>query len=703
MPFDLEMAMCSGSGAFIHSFDVSDAGDAADGGDHPFQLPFVLDFQGHVYDGAAVGLAAVGFQAQDIGLFVEQGGGKLAQHSRPVFRANHQLHRKSVANRARPFDLNLALRVVHQVLDIAAVDRMHRDALPPRHVAHNGLAADGIAALGAIGHQVIDALDLDHQILVVAGTVGRGALGSRSGGFRNFRRHQLRCNLLQYLARGILPVTERRVQVLHLGAAVVGRDRFHLDLGYASELDAQPAGFSFEIFLADFDGLGALGGVDDVPDLVARARRFHDPQPIFAGQVVGLGQNLDYVAVAKRVPELHDTAVDLGADASVPDVGVDGVGEIDGRRAARQCNHAAFGREAVNLFRVEIHLQGGHELTGIAHIALPFDQMAEPGDALIVIGRTPAAFFVLPVRGDALFGDAMHLVGADLDFEVAALGAHDGGVQRLVEIGPRDGDKILDPSRNGVPLVMDDTQSGVTVLHRIGNDADSQKIVNLIQDDFLALELLEYGVGALHADFDARGNPFAGQVELDNMLDLVEKRLIPRAGRLEFPQQAFGGLGLQIPERQVLQFAPDLSHTQAVGDGRVNVHGFLGDAEALSLRQRTQSAHVMQAVGQLDQDDADIVDHGQQHLADAFSLAFLARGQIELAELGDPVDAAGHFVAEPLGDLFDRRGGVFDHIVEEPGLEADHVHVHVGELAGDQQRMGHVRFAGHSHLPKVPL
>ena len=273
----------------------------------------------------------------------------------------------------------------------------------------------------------------------------------------------------------------------------------------------------------------------------------------------------------------------LAPDAGVADVGVDGVGEIDGRGAARQRDHAALGREAVDLLRIQIHFEGGHEFAGIAHIALPFDQLAEPGDALIVIGGAAAAFFVLPVRRDALLGDAMHLLGADLDFEMAALGTHDGGVQGLVQIGPRDGDKVLDPAGNGMPLVVDHAQGGVTVLHRIGNDADGEKIVDLVQDDFLALELLEDGVGALHAGFDVRGNPFAGQVDLDDMLDLVEERFIAGAGGFEFAQQACGGFRLQIPERQVLQLAADLSHAQAVGDGRVDIHGFLGDAEPLFL------------------------------------------------------------------------------------------------------------------------
>src|SRR5579872_5549222 len=596
MPFDLEMAMCSGSGAFIHSFDVADAGDAADGRNHPFQLPFVLDFQGHVYDGAAVGFATVCFQAQDVGLFVEQSGGDLAQHARPVLGADVQGHRESMAHGARPFDFDLALRIVHQVLDVRAVDRMHRDALPTRDVAHDRLTADGVAALGAIGHQVVDALNLDHQVLIVARTMGRGALGSRCGWFRNFRGNQLRRKFLQHLARGIFSVAQCRVQIFHLGTAVIRRHGFQLGPGYASELDTQTAGLTLEVFLPDFDGFGALSGIDDVPDLVARPRRFHHAQPIFAGQVAGLGEDLDHIAVTQGMLELHDAPVDLGAHASIADVGVNRVCEIDGRRAARQGDYAAFGREAVHFLRIQIHLEGGHELAGVAHIALPFDQLPEPGDALIVVGRAAAAFFVLPVRCDALLGDPVHLVGANLDFEMAPFGAHDGRVQGLIEIGPRNGDKVLDPAGYGMPLVVNDAESRVAVLDGIRNDAHGKKVVDLVQDNLLALELLKHRVGPLHASFDARGNPFARQIDLDKMLDVIEKCFIAGASGLKFTEQAFRGLRLQIPEREVLQFAANLSHAQAVGDGRVDIHGFLSDAQPFFLRQRTQRTHVMQAI-----------------------------------------------------------------------------------------------------------
>ena len=47
--------------------------------------------------------------------------------------------------------------------------------------------------------------------------------------------------------------------------------------------------------------------------------------------------------------------------------------------------------------------------------------------------------------------------------------------------------------------------------------------------------------------------------------------------------------------------------------------------------------------------------------------------------------------------------GVLHHVVQQPGFEARHVHVHVGELARHQQRMDHVGLARGALLALVAL
>ena len=61
----------------------------------------------------------------------------------------------------------------------------------------------------------------------------------------------------------------------------------------------------------------------------------------------------------------------------------------------------------------------------------------------------------------------------------------------------------------------------------------------------------------------------------------------------------------------------------------------------LSARQVPQRAHVVQPVGELDDDDPDVLGHGQEHLPDVLGLLLLHRPRgAELRELGHAVDQA---------------------------------------------------------------
>ena len=107
-----------------------------------------------------------------------------------------------------------------------------------------------------------------------------------------------------------------------------------------------------------------------------------------------------------------------------------------------------------------------------------------------------------------------------------------------------------------------------------------------------------------------------------------------------------------------------------------------------------QGAHVVQTIGQLDQNDPDIPGHGQHHLAQVFRLLFGLRFELDLGNLGDAIDQLGHFFAEFLGQLFLADAGIFDHIVQHGRHERGMVHVHVRENVGHGQRVGDVRVPG---------
>ncbi len=98
---------------------------------------------------------------------------------------------------------------------------------------------------------------------------------------------------------------------------------------------------------------------------------------------------------------------------------------------------------------------------------------------------------------------------------------------------------------------------------------------------------------------------------------------------------------------------------------------------------------------------AQVARHRDQHLAEVLGLPLLARGEGELAELGDAVDEVGDLLAELALELLLGGQRVLDDVVEEPGRHRGDVHLEVDEEVGDLERMGEVRLAGGALLTLV--
>ena len=157
--------------------------------------------------------------------------------------------------------------------------------------------------------------------------------------------------------------------------------------------------------------------------------------------------------------------------------------------------------------------------------------------------------------------------------------------------------------------------------------------------------------------------------------------------RVDLDAQRLVGLRLEVAERQLLELVLDLAHPEAVGDRRVDVARLLGDLDAALLGQVVERPHVVQPVGELHEDDADVVHHREQHLAEVLGLPLLARGERDGADLGHPFDHVGDLGPEQLLDALDGGQGVLDDVVEQAGGDGDRVELHVGEDVGHRERM----------------
>src|SRR5574341_2443046 len=109
----------------------------------------------------------------------------------------------------------------------------------------------------------------------------------------------------------------------------------------------------------------------------------------------------------------------VGDDAGIADLGMDGVGEIDRRRAARQRDQVALRGEAEHLVLEHLELGVLEEFLRSGGMVEDVQELAQP--AILLAVHPLAALLVAPMRGNAELGHLVHLAGADLHFDALAL------------------------------------------------------------------------------------------------------------------------------------------------------------------------------------------------------------------------------------------------------------------------------------------
>ena len=135
--------------------------------------------------------------------------------------------------------------------------------------------------------------------------------------------------------------------------------------------------------------------------------------------------------------------------------------------------------------------------------------------------------------------------------------------------------------------------------------------------------------------------------------------------------------------------------------GRVDLERLAGHALLGLLPDVAQRAHVVEPVGELDDQHPDVARHRDDHLADGLGLRGVA--VLDLVELGDAVDEQRDLVAEVVAQLVEGVRRVLDRVVEQRRDQRRLGHADVGEDRGDRERVGDVGVAALAHLGAVQL
>ena len=174
-------------------------------------------------------------------------------------------------------------------------------------------------------------------------------------------------------------------------------------------------------------------------------------------------------------------------------------------------------------------------------------------------------FTVSPVRRDSAFGDIVHFLRADLNFDPLVFRTHDRGVNGTVAIGFRQGDEILEPLRHHAPGLMQNAKCAITILDRGYHSTKTKHVRKLFKIGFLVLQLPPNRIRPL-------GPP------LHPGLDAVFRQLSADfVGNASNPAGGSARLGIYDRECQVFQLLAHILHADSPGERRINLDGFLRD------------------------------------------------------------------------------------------------------------------------------
>ena len=381
---------------------------------------------------------------------------------------------------------------------------------------------------------------------------------------------------------------------------------------------------------------------------------------------------------------------------------MDGVGEVHWARPLGQFQNVAARREDVHVVGKEVAFEALDELLRIAGALLHLHEVAHPPVGALPPRGVLLGPLVQPMTGDAVVRHLGHVLGADLHFDRRAVGTEQGGVQGLVAIGLGDGDVVLEAARNRFVEAVRHAQCPVARIFVVHHDPQAEHVHDLAERLALAFHLVVDRVQVLLAATHLGRHALRLESGLQRLAGFLDQRPPPPSGLRHRSFDAVGAQGMQRRKTQILKLRADAGHAQPIGDRRVVVKGFPGDAPPPIHRQRPDGAHVVQAVGDLDQHHPDVPGHRQHHLLHVRGLRLGVAAE-HGGQLGDPVHQFRHRLAKalPQGRLRHRR--VLDHVVQEGRHQRLVVHAHLRQNGGHRQGMGNVGMPGQPPLAGMGL
>src|SRR5207249_4514260 len=202
----------------------------------------------------------------------------------------------------------------------------------------------------------------------------------------------------------------------------------------------------------------------------------------------------------------------------------------------------------------------------------------------------------------------VHFAGADLNLVQLAPGPEDGRVERLVAVGFGAGAVVLDALLKRRPLVVDDAEHVVALGDGVHQHAHREEVVDLLERLVAPPHLLVDGPQVLRPAGDLEADqPGARQLLGQRLAQPLDGALALRLLRAHLARQRPVLVVLEKLEGEILELGLHPGHPEAVRERRVDLARLERDAALLLHIEMLERAHVVQPIGQFDDDDARVI------------------------------------------------------------------------------------------------
>ena len=191
---------------------------------------------------------------------------------------------------------------------------------------------------------------------------------------------------------------------------------------------------------------------------------------------IGIGDNLNHITRLEFGSQRHHTTINLGTCGLLTDLGMDGIGKVNRTWIFRQFLNSTIWCKDINSLWEDIFFYRVNKSLSIpVRGILEFHKILNPihsQSRLFRIYLALDAFLVSPVSCNPVFGNLVHLLSTDLDFN-RPFRSINRRMDRLITIGFRIGNIVFETSRHRTPELVDVSQHSINVTMRLHDTTNS--------------------------------------------------------------------------------------------------------------------------------------------------------------------------------------------------------------------------------------